>query len=162
IDRGTSRPGDPSSRAYKRAALAVLRATSGSGAAPKAWSPLAWSALAAHEATGDLASDVRLYLGVDAALNDAAVATWGAKRAYDPPRPISMIRYLAFQGQSSGDGKQAHYSMDGLPLVPGLVELRGGKVEVLSRGRWVDGAAWSPPVATPPSPGGVAEGSAFA
>jgi hypothetical protein len=26
----------------------------------------------------------------------------------------------------------------------------------------VNGAAWSPPVATPPSPGGVAEGSAFA
>ena len=33
---------------------------------------------------------------------------------------------------------------------------------MLSRGRWVDGAAWSPPVATPPSPGGVAEGTAFA
>jgi hypothetical protein len=72
-----------------------------------------------------------------------------------------MIRYLAFQGQSS-DRKQASYSSDGLPLVPGLIELRGGKVEVLSRGRWIDGAAWSPPVATPPSPGGVAEGSAFA
>jgi hypothetical protein len=72
-----------------------------------------------------------------------------------------MIRYLAFQGQSS-DPKQADYSADGLPLVPGLVELRGGKVEVLSRGRWIDGASWSPPTATPPSPGGVAEGSAFA
>jgi hypothetical protein len=43
-----------------------------------------------------------------------------------------------------------------------LVELRGGKVEVLSRGRWIDGAAWSPPSDTPASPGGVAEGSAFA
>src|SRR5262249_37182818 len=135
---------------------------SGSEAAPKVWSPLTWSSLAAHEATGDLAGDLRLYLGVDAALNDAAVATWGAKRASLAPRPISMIRYLAFQGQSSGDGKQAHYSPAGLPLIPGLVELRGGKVEVRSRGRWIDGAAWSPPVATPPSPGGVAEGSAFA
>jgi hypothetical protein len=111
--------------------------------------------------TGDLAKDVRLYLGVDGALNDAAVAAWGAKRAYQPPRPISMIRYLAFQGQSS-DRKQPDYSADGLPLVPGLVELHSGKVDVLSRGGWVDGAAWSPPVATPPSPGGVAEGSAFA
>jgi hypothetical protein len=72
-----------------------------------------------------------------------------------------MIRYLAFQGQST-DPKQARYSADGLPLVRGLVELRGGKVEVLSRGSWIDGAAWSPPVATPASPGGVAEGSAFA
>jgi hypothetical protein len=33
---------------------------------------------------------------------------------------------------------------------------------VLSRGRWVYGAAWTPPLATPASPGGVAEGSAFA
>jgi hypothetical protein len=72
-----------------------------------------------------------------------------------------MIRYLAFQGQSS-DRKQANYNADGLPLVPGLVEYRSGKVDVLSGGRWVDGAAWSPPVATPPSPGSVAEASAFA
>jgi hypothetical protein len=72
-----------------------------------------------------------------------------------------MIRYLAFQGQSS-DRKQVDFSADGLPLVPGLVELRDGKVVVLSRGHWVAADAWSPPVATPPSPGGVAEGSAFA
>jgi hypothetical protein len=104
---------------------------------------------------------VRLYLGVNGALNDAAVAAWGAKRAYQPPRPISLIRYLAFQGQSS-EPKQSHYNKDGLPLVPGLIESREGKVEVLSQGRWVDAAAWSPPVATPPSPGGVAEGTAFA
>ncbi len=161
IDPGASPLQDPSSAQYKRAALAVLRATSASGAAPRAWSPLTWNSLAAHHATGDLAKDVRLYLGVDGALNDAAVAAWGAKRAYQPPRPISMIRYLAFQGQSS-DRKQADYSANGLPLVPSLVELRGGKVEVLSQGRWIDGAAWSPPIATPPSPGGVAEGSAFA
>ncbi|HEY4278962.1 MAG TPA: ASPIC/UnbV domain-containing protein, partial [Conexibacter sp.] len=161
IDPGASPLQDPSSAAYKRAAVAVLRETSADGAAPRAWSPLTWNSLAAHGATGDLAKDIRLYLGVDGALNDAAVAAWGAKRLYQPPRPISMIRYLAFQGQSS-DRKQPHYSADGLPLVPGLVELRDGKVDVLSRGRWVDGAAWSPPVATPPSPGGVAEGTAFA
>jgi hypothetical protein len=161
IDPGASPLQDPSSAVYKRAAVAVLRATSGNGAAPRPSSPLTWNSLAAHDATGDLAKDVRLYLGLNGALNDAAVAAWGAKRAYQPPRPISMIRYLAFQGQSS-DRKQAGYSADGLPLVPGLVELRGGKLEVLSRGHWVDGAAWSPPVATPASPGSVAEGSAFA
>jgi hypothetical protein len=125
------------------------------------WSPLDWNSLAAHAATGNLGEDVRLYLGLDGALNDAAVAVWGAKRFYRAPRPISMIRYLAFQGQSS-DRKQASYSSDGLPLVPGLIELRGGKLEVLSGGRWIDGAAWSPPVATPSSPGGVAESTAFA
>ena len=161
IDPGASPLGDPSSHAYKQAAIAVLRATSASGPAPLDWSPLRWNSLAAHEAPGSLGKDVRLYLGLDAALNDAAVATWGAKRTYLPPRPISMIRYLAFQGQSS-DRKGADYSADGLPLVPGQVELRGGKLEVLSRGRWIDGDAWSPPAATPPSPGGIAEGSAFA
>jgi hypothetical protein len=74
-----------------------------------------------------------------------------------------MIRYAAFQGQATDRKlKQPAYSTDGLPLVPGLIENRGGKLEVLSRGRWIDGAAWSPPVSTPPSPGAVAEGSAFA
>ena len=162
IDPGPSPLQDPSSAAYRRAEIAVLRATSASGPAPRAWSPLSWNSLAAHEATGNLAEDVRLYLGVDAALNDAAVATWGAKRAYLAARPISMIRFTAFEGQSSDKHAPNANFADGMPLVPGLVELRGGKVEVLSHGRWVDGAAWSPPTATPPSPGGVAEGSAFA
>ncbi|HLX31703.1 MAG TPA: FG-GAP-like repeat-containing protein [Gaiellaceae bacterium] len=161
IDPGAPPLGDPSGAAYKQAAIAVLRATSTKQEAPHLWSPLDWNALAAHEATGNLGFDVRLYLGVDAALNDAAVATWGAKRAYQAPRPISMIRYLAFQGQSSDRGG-ADYNAGGLPLVPGLVELRGGTLEVLYRGRWIDGAAWSPPASTPASPGGVAEASAFA
>jgi Na+-translocating ferredoxin:NAD+ oxidoreductase RnfD subunit len=162
IDPGVPPLGsDPSTRAFKRAAVAVLRATSKSGAAPRAWSPLTWGSLATHEAAGDLAQDVRLYLGVDAALNDAAAATWGAKRKYLAPRPISMIRYQAFEGQSS-DPNAPNDVRDGLPLVPGLIKLQGDKVEVLSRGRWIPGDAWSPPVATPPSPGGVAEGSAFA
>jgi len=158
---GASSLGDPSGPVYKGAAVAVLRATSTRGRAPLLSSPLTWASLAAHEATSDLAKDVRLYLGLGAALNDAAVVTWGAKRASQAPRPISMIRYLAFQGQSS-DRSGPDYSSDGLPLVPGLIEIRDGKVEVLSRGRWIDGAAWSPPSATPASPGGVAEETAFA
>jgi len=162
IDPSPSPLQDPSSAAYRSAEVAVLRATSGSGAAPRAWSPLSWSSLAAHAATGDLGRDVRLYLGVNAALNDAAVATWGAKRASLAPRPISMIRFTAFQGQSSDKHAPNANFTDGMPLVPGLIELRGGKVSVLSRGHWIDGAAWRPPVATPPSPGGVAEGTAFA
>ena len=159
IDPGASPLGDPSGGAYKQAAVAVLRATSAKQGPSQSLSPAGWNQLA--RGSGNLGKDVRLYFGLNAALNDAAVATWGAKRAYQAPRPISMIRYLAFQGQSS-DRKLPHYSADGLPLVPGLVELRDGKVEVLSQGAWVDGSAWSPPVATPASPGGVAEGSAFA
>jgi FG-GAP-like repeat/ASPIC and UnbV len=161
IDPGTPPLGDPSNSSYKQAAVAVLLATSAKRPPPPVWSPLTWSSLAARQAPGDLAADVHLYLRLDDALNDAAVAAWGAKRKYLAPRPISMIRYLAFQGQSS-DRNRADYSADGLPLVPGLVESRNGKVEVLSGGRWVDGAAWSPPASTPASPGGVAEGSAFA
>jgi Na+-translocating ferredoxin:NAD+ oxidoreductase RnfD subunit len=161
IGPGVAPPGDPSSTAYRQAAIAALRATSATGAIPHGWSPLDWAQFAARLAPAGLAADLRLYLGVSAALNDAAVATWGAKRAYLGARPISMIRYLAFQGQSS-DRKQADYSPNGLPLVPGLVEMHAGTLQVLYEGRWVDGAAWSPPVATPPSPGVVAEGSAFA
>jgi Na+-translocating ferredoxin:NAD+ oxidoreductase RnfD subunit len=162
VDPGSARLGDdPSNRAFKRGAVAVLRATSKSGAPPRAWSPLTWASLAAREAPGDLVHDVRLYLGVDAALNDAAVATWGAKRKYLAPRPITMIRFQAFEGQSS-DPKAPNSNRDGLPLASGLIQMHGDNVYVLTRGRWIRGAAWSPPIATPPSPGGVAEGSAFA
>jgi len=162
LDPGASPLTDPASPAFKRAAVAVIRARS-TGADAEVWTPLTWNSIAANDQTPrSLARDVRLYLGLNGALNDAAVAAWGAKRTYDAPRPISMIRYLAFQGQSS-DRKQALYSADGLPLIRGLIEVRNGKVEVLwGNGKWVDAAAWSPQTATPASPGGVAEASAFA
>jgi hypothetical protein len=116
-------------------------------------------------------------LALNGALNDAAVAAFGAKRTYQSPRPISMIRYLAFQGQST-DPKAPSYSAEGLPLVPGLIELvtkqssapgqpqaalaaHVGQVAVLSHGRWVLGAQWTPTAATPASPGWVSESSAF-
>jgi hypothetical protein len=139
---------DPSSAAYKQAALAVIRATSGKGAPAVDSSPAAWMARAAAVAPGSLDADLRLYTRVSGALNDAAVSAWAAKRTYQGPRPISMIRYLAFNDQ--------------LPLVPGLVRRVGSTTQVRSGDRWVDGAAWTPPAATPASPGWVAEGSAFA
>ena len=140
--------GIPSSRAYKQAAISVLRATSGASAPRVDTSPLAWNRVAAAAATGVLAQDLHLYRTLNGALNDAAVSAWGAKREYQAPRPISMIRYLAFNGQ--------------LPIVAGVSKLVGGQVVVLERGRWVPGAAWTPPAATPASPGWVSEGSAFA
>ena len=66
--------------------------------------------------------DVKLYFALNGAVHDAAVAAWGAKRYYDSTRPISMIRYLGGKGQSSDPGGPA-YDPDGLPLVPGLVEV---------------------------------------
>ena len=57
-------PEDPSSAAYRQAAIAVLRATSASGTVSRGWSPLDWAALAARIAPRGLAADLRLYLGV--------------------------------------------------------------------------------------------------
>ncbi len=148
------RLGDPSGAAYKQAAVAAIRAAS-QAAAPSAVdaSPLGWNRVAASLPAGTgaaarLAHDVRLDLALNAALNDAAVSAWGAKRTAQAPRPISMIRYLAFNNQ--------------LPLVPGLIKRAGGQELVLRAGRWVPGARWSPLAATPPSPGSVSGDSAFA
>lgn len=66
--------------------------------------------------------DVKLYLALNGANHDAAVAAWGAKGHYDYARPISMIRHLGGLGQSSDpDGPAFH--PDGLPLVPDLIEV---------------------------------------
>ena len=66
--------------------------------------------------------DVKLYLALNGAVHDAAIAAWGLKGRYDGIRPISMIRYLASLGQSS-DPALAAYNKEGLPLVPGLIEI---------------------------------------
>ncbi|TML22369.1 MAG: vanadium-dependent haloperoxidase [Actinobacteria bacterium] len=66
--------------------------------------------------------DVKLYFALNGAVHDAAIAAWGLKREYQSVRPISMIRYLAGQGQSS-DPNLPSYNSEGLPLVPGLIEL---------------------------------------
>jgi hypothetical protein len=57
--------------------------------------------------------DVKLYLALNGAVHDAAVAAWGLKGHYDSARPISIIRHLA--------------AKDLLPAVPGLVERRRGE-----------------------------------
>jgi len=66
--------------------------------------------------------DVKLYFALNGAVHDAAVAAWGAKGYYDTARPISMIRYMGGRGQSS-DPDGPSYDPEGLPLVPGLVEV---------------------------------------
>ncbi len=148
IDPGPPPFGDPTAASYKQAAVEVIRATSGKGTAIAGSSPADWNARANTVHDSSLQRDVKLYVTLNGALNDAAIAAYGAKRKYQSPRPISMIRYLAFEGQ--------------LPLVPGLIESRDGKVEVRLQGRWVLGAGWTPPAATPASPGWVSERSAFA
>jgi len=66
--------------------------------------------------------DVKLYLALNGAVHDAAIAAWGLKGYYDTVRPISMVRYMGGLGQSS-DPALPSYDKEGLPLVPDLVEL---------------------------------------
>jgi hypothetical protein len=147
IDPGPPPFGDPTAASYKQAAVAVIRASSRAGTAIAGSSPADWNARANTVRDSSLQRDLKRYVALNGALNDAAIATYGAKRKYQSPRPISMIRYLAFAGQ--------------LPLVPGLIEVRNGKVQVRLEGRWVLGAGWTPPAPTPASPGWVSEASAF-
>jgi len=66
--------------------------------------------------------DVKLYLALNGAVHDAAIAAWGLKGHYDSVRPISMIRYMGGLGQST-DPSGPSYNKEGLPLVPGLIEV---------------------------------------
>jgi Na+-translocating ferredoxin:NAD+ oxidoreductase RnfD subunit len=195
IDPGPPPIGDPSSAAYKQAALNVIRWSSRRGGAAVAarWNgseapPARWNAIAnavsdsekrGASAAQRLAWDVKLYFALNGALHDAAIATWGAKRTYQSVRPISMIRELAFQGQSS-DRHGASFSPEGLPLVPGLVELitkassvpgqrhaalagHVGDIAIRTAQGWTLGTRWLPRagIVTPPYPGWVSDGSAF-
>ena len=66
--------------------------------------------------------DTKLYLALNGAVHDAAIAAWGLKGHYDSARPITLIRYMGGKGQSS-DPSQPAYHPEGLPLEPGLVEV---------------------------------------
>jgi len=70
----------------------------------------------------DLEWDVKSYLVLGGAMHDAAVNTWGIKGYYDYLRPISAIRYMAGNGQSS-DENLPSYNVHGIPLIDGLIEL---------------------------------------
>jgi len=67
--------------------------------------------------------DVKMYFALNAAVHDAACAAWTLKREYDGWRPMSAIRFMALVGQSSDPTDESSYSILGLPLVPGLIEL---------------------------------------
>ena len=55
-------------------------------------------------------------------MHDSAIAAWGIKGWYDYLRPVSAIRAMADRGQSS-DPTAASYSIEGIPIVLGHVEL---------------------------------------
>ncbi|MAJ52261.1 MAG: hypothetical protein CMB82_11720 [Flammeovirgaceae bacterium] len=70
----------------------------------------------------DLEWDVKAYFTLGGAVHDAAISAWGIKGWYDYIRPISAIRYLSDQGQSSNPSMSS-YASNGIPLEEGYIEL---------------------------------------
>ena len=66
--------------------------------------------------------DVKSYFTLGGAMHDVAISSWGIKGWYDYIRPVSAIRYMADQGQSS-DPNLPNYHPFGIPLLEGYVEL---------------------------------------
>ncbi len=66
--------------------------------------------------------DVKAQLALGGAMHDAAITAWSVKGYHDFLRPVSAIRYMADQGQSS-DPNLPNYSTAGIPLMQGFVEL---------------------------------------
>ncbi len=71
---------------------------------------------------GLLEWDVKSYFVLGGAMHDAAVTAWGIKGWYDYIRPISSLRAMADRGQSS-DENAPSYSINGIPLQEGYIEL---------------------------------------
>jgi hypothetical protein len=69
-----------------------------------------------------LAWDVHVYLALNSAVHDAAIAAWELKRKYLTSRPITLIRYMGGKGQRSDPDGPA-YDAEGLPLVDDLIEV---------------------------------------
>lgn len=69
-----------------------------------------------------LSWDVHVYLALNAAVHDAAIAAWELKRKYLTGRPITLIRYMGKKGQRSDPDGPA-YDPEGLPLVDDLIEV---------------------------------------
>ena len=81
----------------------------------------------------ELEWDVKIYLALNGALHDTAIAAWGVKNHYDYVRPITLIRYMGetgfnvfqtdnIRGQSTDNGLVS-YHPDGLKLESGVVEV---------------------------------------
>jgi len=66
--------------------------------------------------------DVKSYFILGGGMHDAAISGWSIKGWYDYIRPISAIRYMATQGQSS-DPSLSNYSVSGIELIDGYIEV---------------------------------------
>ena len=70
----------------------------------------------------DLEWDIKLYLALGGAMHDVAISAWGVKGWYDYIRPVSALRFMCDQGQSS-DPLAASYHPEGISLYPDQIEL---------------------------------------
>ena len=66
--------------------------------------------------------DVKAYFMLGGAMHDCAVSAWGIKGYYDYLRPVSAIRAMVDNGQSS-DPALPNYSNLGIKLIPGRIEM---------------------------------------
>ncbi|MEQ8471971.1 MAG: T9SS type A sorting domain-containing protein [Marinoscillum sp.] len=66
--------------------------------------------------------EAKAYFTLGAAMHDVAIAAWAIKGWYDYLRPVSALRYMGDQGQSS-DSDLPNYHKFGMQLVEGFVEL---------------------------------------
>ncbi|WP_178984356.1 FG-GAP-like repeat-containing protein [Winogradskyella helgolandensis] len=66
--------------------------------------------------------DVKSYFILGGGMHDAAIAGWSIKGWYDYIRPISALRYMAEQGQST-DPSLDNYNVSGIELVDGYIEV---------------------------------------
>ncbi len=73
-------------------------------------------------AVPDLEWDVKMYFCVAGAVHDAACAAWSLKRYYSGTRPITLIRWLCTQGQSS-NSSLPNYNIYGIPLETNVCEV---------------------------------------
>lgn len=74
------------------------------------------------EIDDQLEYDVKAYFMLGGAMHDSAISAWGIKGYYDYLRPISAIRLMVDNGQSS-DPTLPNYSNLGIKLVPGKIEM---------------------------------------
>jgi len=70
----------------------------------------------------DLEWDVKLYLALGGTMHDVAVSAWGVKGWYDYIRPVSAIRLMCDNGQSS-DPAAPSFHPEGIGLHPGSIEV---------------------------------------
>ncbi len=66
--------------------------------------------------------DLKIYFALGAAMHDSAISSWSVKGWYDYVRPISVLRWLADNGQRS-DSTKASFHLDGVPLIDGFIEI---------------------------------------